>query len=76
MNAVGILSTQNNRPLRYKDEDDPGFLFDIQYKSDTEMILVPRQYGGHNSANYLGGIVSADRTEVFWENTTHPLPTT
>lgn len=72
--AVGIYANDNNDPLAFSDASVPSQVFDISVMDDEHMSLIPREVTSHNRPNYLGAIVSADRTEVLWLNDTRPLP--
>lgn len=72
--AVGIYSANNEMPLQYRDTDVERLLFDITIVSDTELIATQRSTESHNANNYLGGIVSGDRSTIIWLNDTKPLP--
>lgn len=70
--AVGLIGVSNDEPLRYKDVEGTRYLMAIVEKSDTRMLL---QTEPHVFSNiFLGAIISADRTMVYWVNTTRPLP--
>lgn len=72
--AIGVLARDNDAPLAEKDATTPSWLFDITSKTDTMMVLAPREGGYHSFASYLGAVVSPDRSVVYWENKTRPLP--
>lgn len=75
-NAVGLYAFRNDAPLAYREtpSGDSPYLFNIVSKSDTEMVLKCERAAEHSDNSYLGGIVSANRETVYWENTTNPLP--
>ena len=72
--AVGLFATDVNAPLDYGKYDGDKFLFSIIEKTDTMMRLQARQPSTHGSDNFLGGILSADKSQVYWVNNTRPLP--
>ena len=72
--AVGIYATENIAPLQNRYQTDTGYLFSIDSNTGSEMVLHPLVPLQHSSHNFLGGIVSADRQIVYWENNTMPLP--
>lgn len=45
----------------------------IESRTDNEIVFSAANAVSHN-ASYIGAILSADRTEVFWMNETAPLP--
>lgn len=73
-NAVGLYAIDNDEPLAYKDTDMSQLIFDLTVVDDNNCIATCRDARTHLQANYLGCIVSADRTEVIWTNTNKPLP--
>lgn len=72
--VVGILSFDNAYPLQNIETDIDYRLYDINIVDDEHATAVVRRLIPHTSPNYLGGIVSADRSFIYWENTTRPLP--
>lgn len=72
--AVGVTAADNNDPLAGKDNDSPGWLYEIQTKNDNQIVLHQVAEATHNIPTYLGAIVSADRQTVYWTNDTEPLP--
>lgn len=46
----------------------------IREKTNARISLDPGPGHAYTSATYLGGIVSADRSIVYWVNETKPLP--
>lgn len=72
--AMGIFSSKNDEPLRFRYSGDPSFFFDVVDKSFGSITLRPRIEVTHHVAGYLGAIISKDRNVVFWVNETRPLP--
>lgn len=72
--AVGVLAYDNDNPLEMRDTQLASQLFDIVEKTDTQVRFVARTLTNHPRSSYFGGIVSADRSVVYWENNTKPLP--
>ena len=73
-NAVGLYAVSNDDPLASRYGDVDWYFYDIVENTGTSMRLVSRNAFGHAVANYLGGIVSADRQIVYWVNNSRPLP--
>lgn len=73
-NAVGILATNNDNPLEYKDQVFEGWLFKLDERTKNTMVLSQVRPGPHDFPSYLGAILSPDRTEVYWVNNSRPLP--
>lgn len=73
-NAIGIYSRNNNDPLQYIQEEEDIRLYTIIEKSDTSLTLHHKTTSDVSVNVYLGGIVSPDRTIVYWVNNTKPLP--
>lgn len=72
--AIGVYANNNNDPSSFVDRDDDSFFFDIVSKSSTFMVLQAKAAVEHAANNYLGTIVSADKSTVYWVNETRPLP--
>lgn len=72
--AVGIYANDNNDPLEHRYSTNSSALFDIVEKTSTTMRVVCREPLDTHSSNFLGGIVSLDRSAVYWINETRPLP--
>lgn len=66
--ALGIKAFNLDNPLEYKDSLNDVYLFDIQSKSNFQMILRYRSSLPSSYQNYLGAIVSADRQTIYWVN--------
>ena len=72
--AVGIFAKNNENPLEYRSTIVTNNLFDVTVIDDTLANVVPRNVTTHQVPNYLGAILSQDRTEVIWLNDSKPLP--
>lgn len=73
-NALGILAAANDDPLHYRNTSTNIYLFDLVQKSNTHMRFRLREAHTFPSGRFLGGIVSSDRSEVYWVNDTAPIP--
>lgn len=73
-NAVGIVAYTNGDPLRFRYDFDPVHTFSIVDKSDDEITLVHDGVSAPSNGSYLGAILSADRSVVYWINNSRPLP--
>lgn len=73
-NAVGVMSTNNDNPLMLRDNHGVNNNYRIVSKTREELVMEQIQMGTHDTPNYLGGILSEDRTTVYWVNETKPLP--
>lgn len=65
--------TTNDDPLEYRDTTVPRALMYIVEQSDTRIVLRSPEAAVHNLSS-LGALLSADRSIVYWTNTTNPLP--
>lgn len=74
--AVGVLSSDNARPLMHRDVTDASLVMNVESVDTCNLTLSQDSPHQHSLARYLGAILSADRQTVLWENTTQPLPTT
>lgn len=72
--AIAILSPRNSDPLYYRFVMDSDVSCILEMKTGTEMRFVQTTEHSHNYPLYLGAILSPDRSVVYWENTSHPLP--
>lgn len=72
--AIGLLSDNNNNPIKYIDDDRKFHLFSIKEKNERRIVMAQQTTGAHTFNSYLGAIVSADRKTIYWENTTRPMP--
>lgn len=64
----------NGNPLGNRYSQDDFVVFDIVSKTDDEMTLRCRELITHGAPVYFGAILSNDREEIYWVNTTRPLP--
>ena len=71
--AVGIFSYSNSEPLAYINSTLDTHLYSIVEKSGTSMRVRQRVESTHSVPGFLGGIVSADRSVIYWVNRTRPL---
>lgn len=72
--AVGIYATDNEDPLQYLHSQQPWRRFTIAEQSDMRMTLRHEQESVLTAPVYLGAIVSRDGENVYWTNTSKPLP--
>lgn len=72
--AVGIIAYVNGTPLAERDTNILKNMYRISSQSSTSLTLVNRGTDPHYQPTYLGAIVSADRSIVYWVNTSNPLP--
>lgn len=72
--AVGLYSSSNTIPLMYKDSTAEGAMYRINVIDDSHLTATAVSPQTSHGNNYLGGIVSADRSTVYWVNDTQPLP--
>lgn len=73
--ALGIIAYRNDIPLQLLNTQSPSQLFRIISKEDGLMVLRQSYDSGpHERNSYIGGIVSEDRSKVYWVNNTNPLP--
>ena len=71
--AVGVMAVSNDDPLQYRDTANSHWMYTIESKTATEMVLVQGTAAGHDDPTYLGGILSNDRRGIRWINSTRPL---
>lgn len=71
--AVAVPSPYNDVPITNRYSDDPNVIMTIESRTPTEIVFAAANAVQHNAA-YIGGILTADRETVIWENTTQPLP--
>ena len=74
--AVGIFAKSNDNPLEYRYTQNLYMQFGIVLKTQTQMVMRQKTVTTHNQNNYLGAIVSEDRSIVYWINDTKPIPVT
>lgn len=72
--AIGILSTENDEPLRHINTVINPFMYRIIDKGETTMRLEQSEAEAIGAPTYLACIVSSDRQTVYWVNQTRPLP--
>lgn len=74
MNAVGVMSHLNNDPLVSRYVTNVLYLYHVVSVSENEIIMEPNVVAARALDFYLGGILSADRQNLYWVNNTSPLP--
>ena len=72
--CVGVMALINNRPLEYRNVETNTAKYRIVERGDDYVRLSQIESSTHTKNNYLGGILSNDRTIVYWVNNTQPLP--
>lgn len=72
--AIGILARFNDNPLGLLEDTQSYVALDITSLSPDSMVLEHPEVHTMSFATYLGAIVSADRSIVYWVNNTKPLP--
>lgn len=72
--AVGILALNNDDPLQRRESQDRWAYMPLVSKTENTLVFRFEEQHQFSVPNYLGGIVSADRSEVYWINETRPLP--
>lgn len=73
INAIGLPATNNDEPLQFLNTTDTHLVAQIVSHSDASISFAASGASSHN-ALYLGCIVSADRSVVYWINESRPLP--
>lgn len=68
------MSEDNNNPLENRLGSDPWKIMQIQFKSNNVIEFEHGEPHTLEQSYYLGAILSADRTIVYWVNDTKPLP--
>jgi hypothetical protein len=68
------MSHDNSNPLEFISNPEPHRKYYIVSKNDRELTLEDHGPFDLQANTYLGCLVSADATTVYWENTTRPLP--
>lgn len=71
---VGVLATENGDPLHNRDSVNEAILVHEISRTKTTLLLAATMENHYSFPYYLGGILSADRETVYWENNTRPLP--
>lgn len=70
---IGVVSNHNDNPLEGRYSVDDNFYCQVVSITTNTLVLSARSAVPHG-ALYLGGIVSNDRTVVYWQNDSAPLP--
>ena len=73
--SLGTLSYSNNNPEDYRYDTAASRIFTIDVIDSNHAVLTVSNGGpnGYTGNFYLGCIVSADRSQLFWVNDTRPL---
>ena len=71
--VVGFPMTSNDDPLRYRNADAPSAVMLLVERSNTRIVMRASEEA-HHGLTSIGGLVSNDRSIVYWENDTNPLP--
>lgn len=72
--VVAVTARNNNEPLEYINHGvDNALVIEVQILSDNHLVVngVVHDY---NTPRFLGALVSMDRSLVYWENNTSPVP--
>lgn len=72
--AVGLVSTSNNDPLREINSTLTSVILPLDVLSNTSLIAEHAEIHSIRVPFYVGAIVSADRQTIYWVNDTKPLP--
>lgn len=72
--AVGLYARYNDNPLEFRYSLSPSLLYSITEKTNEAMSLESNNSETTHGKNYLGAIVSNDRSTIYWVNNTKPLP--
>lgn len=72
--AVAIIAESNSRPLQYRNETYATRVASVEVLSDNELRVYQNESHTHSKRYYIGGILSNDRSVVYWINRTAPLP--
>lgn len=66
---MGLYSDDVAQPLAYiENVSSPEYNFEITSKTNNSMTLYQAVVNHGSDPNYLGAIVSADGSEVYWIN--------
>lgn len=71
--AVAIISTVNDEPLRYRYSEENWTFMNIVSKSDNLMSFSFSETHQFPIPLFIGAIVSADRSQLYWVNNSQPL---
>lgn len=72
--AIAIISYENDNPLEYLDDTGLSHYLVLSDKTDNSMKATGNGSYSFPRNVYLGALVSADRSEIYWVNETKPLP--
>lgn len=72
--AVAIIANDNDAPLRFRYSKEVWASLGLVSKDDSNMSFEFAEPHVFSAQVYIGAIVSADRTQLYWLNNTKPLP--
>lgn len=72
--AVGVLSISNETPLMMRYTNNNEWMYRISSVSSNRLVMSQVVEGSHQDNNYLGAILTNDRSEILWINDSHPIP--
>ena len=72
--AVAIIAIRNENPLEYLHTLDHWASMAIEAKEDDSISFRFSEAFSFANPLYIGAIVSADRSQIYWVNNTEPLP--
>ncbi len=72
--AVGIIGSSNGATREWLNTESPRQIYDITSRTKNSIIMTQRETSTHGTNSYLALIVSPDRSKIYWENETRPLP--
>lgn len=71
--ALGVLAYSNTAPAENINTERDDWLYLMDEKTPTKLVLRQKISGTHGIQTYLGAIVSQDRQTIYWVNETTPL---
>lgn len=72
--AVFVLARNNTDPLEFRYTESDATFGVIGSHTDTEINCETNVTAPHSISTYLGAILSADRSVIYWVNNTKPIP--
>ena len=72
--AIGIYANDNVNPLLFRYSTSNDVVYAITERTDNFIKLQAIEPSESHGNNYLGAIVSKDRSIVYWTNTSKPIP--
>ena len=72
--AVGIRSNSNDDPLVQLYMTGERYTYELQVVNDNEIVAALAVDASSSQPTYFSAIVSRDRTRVYWQNETKPIP--